>query len=225
MPSLSKKQKIQSELVATAEAMVMSMLLNRDVDASDDEEDDCYEILDTLVMAYDAISEPPYNRYQNMRPWKAEEIEKFVTWMEANRDFLRGAYVKWLTKVKAEAFPDSEGYKHLSAQKVKDKYYNMKKAYKAAKAIQAKFGIGKREEDCERSVNGIGFLFTFFLILIGGYFYFYFYCYFYFYYSYYHRDYFVWGKVFADLRASSETGEEVHAFLEVGCGLGTLSYP
>ena len=71
--------------------------------------------------------------------------------MEDNRERLRGKPVHWISRVKEDVFPDKKGFKHITAQKVRDKYGNLKKAWKNAKKLQEHL----REEDCETSVNGI----------------------------------------------------------------------
>jgi hypothetical protein len=87
-----------------------------------------------------------------MRPWKLEELENLITWMEENHEVLRGKPADWVNKVKEEVFSDNE---HVTVKKLKDKYTNMKKAWKDAKAMQEQSGFGLKEEDCERSINGI----------------------------------------------------------------------
>ena len=80
--------------------------------------------------------------------------------MEENHERLRGRPADWIYKVKEDIFPDNE---HITAKIVRDKYTNMKKSWKVAKAMQEQSGFGLREEDCERSINGIipsSYLFT-----------------------------------------------------------------
>ena len=72
--------------------------------------------------------------------------------MEENHERLRGKPADWINKVKEDIFPDDEGFEHITAKKVRDKYTNMKKAWKDAKTIQEQSGFGLREEDCERSI-------------------------------------------------------------------------
>ena len=72
--------------------------------------------------------------------------------MEENHERLRGKPADWIHKVKEDIFPNNE---HITAKKVRDKYTNMKKAWKDAKMMQEQSGFGLREEDCERSINGI----------------------------------------------------------------------
>ena len=90
-----------------------------------------------------------------MLPWKAEELESLIAWMEENHELLRGRPSDWVIKVKESAFPDNAGFGHITLKKIKDKYNNMKKAWRDAKAIQERSGFGLREEDCEATVNGI----------------------------------------------------------------------
>jgi hypothetical protein len=90
-----------------------------------------------------------------MLPWKAEELENLITWMEENHELLRGRPADWINKVKESIFPDNAGFAHITVKKVKDKYNNMKKAWKDAKAMQEQSGFGLREEDCEGTINGI----------------------------------------------------------------------
>ena len=75
--------------------------------------------------------------------------------MEENHERLRGKPADWINGIKEDVFPDSEGFKHITVKKVRDKYNNMKKAWKGAKTMQEQSGFGLREEDCERTINGI----------------------------------------------------------------------
>lgn len=90
-----------------------------------------------------------------MQPWQAEELENLVSWMEQNHERLRGRPADWINRVKDDIFPDNQGFKHITAKKVKDKYSNMKRAWKDAKVMQEKSGFGPRKEDCDTSVNGM----------------------------------------------------------------------
>ena len=72
--------------------------------------------------------------------------------MEENHERLRGKPADWINRVKEEVFSENN---HITAQKVRDKYGNLKKAWKDAKKMQEQSGFGLREEDCERSINGI----------------------------------------------------------------------
>ena len=89
-----------------------------------------------------------------MRPWQTEELEKLITGMEGNHKRLQGRPADWVNKVKEDTFPDDEGFKYITAKKVRDKYTKMK-AWKDAKTMQEQSGFALREEDCERSINSI----------------------------------------------------------------------
>ena len=75
--------------------------------------------------------------------------------MEGNHERLRGKPADWINRVKEDVFSDNEGFKHITVQKVRDKYGNLKRAWKDAKTMQEQSGFGIREEDCERTINGI----------------------------------------------------------------------
>ena len=85
-----------------------------------------------------------------MRSWQTEEIEELIVWVEENHERLRGRPVDWIRKAKEDIFPNNE---HITAKKVRDKYTNMKKAWKEAKTMQEQSGFGLRGEDCESTEN------------------------------------------------------------------------
>ena len=72
--------------------------------------------------------------------------------MEENHELLRGRPADWILKVKEDIFSENV---HITAKKERDKYPNMKKSWKEAKMMQEQSGFCLREEDCERSINGI----------------------------------------------------------------------
>jgi hypothetical protein len=64
---------------------------------------------------------------RNLQPWKPAELENLITWME---EVLRGRPSDWVNEVEESIFPDDAGFAHITVKKVKDKYNNMKKAWK-----------------------------------------------------------------------------------------------
>ncbi|KAF8430248.1 hypothetical protein EV426DRAFT_713247 [Tirmania nivea] len=73
----------------------------------------------------------------SFRPWKREEVERLVGWMEENQELLRGKQV------------------HITVKKISEKMSNMKKAWKDAKAMQARPGWGIKSEENKESINEI----------------------------------------------------------------------
>jgi hypothetical protein len=70
--------------------------------------------------------------------------------MHDNRSLLRGKQTEWQKQVAEEEFANDP---HITQQKVTNKINNMKKAWKAAKAMQEQSGWGLREEDVESSIS------------------------------------------------------------------------
>ena len=90
-----------------------------------------------------------------MRAWQTEELEIPITWMKENHKRFRGKPADCINGVKEDVLSENEGFKHVRVQKVRDKYGNLKRAWKDAKTMQEQSGFGIREEDCERPTNGI----------------------------------------------------------------------
>ena len=92
-----------------------------------------------------------------MQAWQTEELEILITWVEENHERLRGKPADCINRVKEDVLSDNEAFRHITVQKVRDKYGNLKRAWKDAKTIleQLESGFGIREEDCERPTNGI----------------------------------------------------------------------
>ena len=60
-----------------------------------------------------------------------------------------------MDQVKEDIVPNSEGFKHITAEKLRDKYTKLEKTWKDAKTMQEQSDFGIREGDCERSINGM----------------------------------------------------------------------
>jgi hypothetical protein len=86
-----------------------------------------------------------------MRGWDKSELEKLLGWMEDNQELLRGSTAHWTRRVKETVFTDDE---HIDVKKIKAKYHNMRRGWKAAKEIQEQSGFGLGEDECTSSVNG-----------------------------------------------------------------------
>lgn len=86
---------------------------------------------------------------RSLRPWHTGEIDTFVNWLIENQnEVIRGRPSHWASKAKEEIFRDDEGFTHINTQKLKDKFHNMKKAWKEAKDMQAKMGCALTEAEC-----------------------------------------------------------------------------
>ncbi|KAF8439644.1 hypothetical protein BGX38DRAFT_1206943 [Terfezia claveryi] len=75
------------------------------------------------------------------RPWMREEVERLIGWMEENQELLRGKQVVW--------------HKDITVKRISEKMGNIKKAWKDAKAMQARSGWGIKSEENEESINEI----------------------------------------------------------------------
>jgi hypothetical protein len=89
------------------------------------------------------------NRSREVPPWTKAEIEIFVAWLEENQAISTGKQAEWIRKLKEEAFRDNHGYKHITMEKIKTKFKNMKRSYIKVKRMQTASGFGLREIDCE----------------------------------------------------------------------------
>ena len=48
---------------------------------------------------------------------------------------LQGKPVDWVNRAKEDVFSENEGFKHITVQKVSDKYDNFKRAWKSSRAL------------------------------------------------------------------------------------------
>ena len=87
-----------------------------------------------------------------LRPWTREELERLVTWMEENREKLRGKQITWYKEVKDEEFGAEA---HITVKKISDKLGNMRKVWKDAKAMQARSGWGIKPQENGDSMNEV----------------------------------------------------------------------
>ncbi|KAF8459269.1 hypothetical protein BDZ91DRAFT_464829 [Kalaharituber pfeilii] len=85
-----------------------------------------------------------------LSPWKREELERLITWMQENFESLRGKQVVWHKDVKDQVFSDDD---HITVKKIGEKAQNMKKSWKDAKAMHTRSGWGIKAEDNELSIN------------------------------------------------------------------------
>lgn len=70
--------------------------------------------------------------------------------MEENRESLKGKQVAWHKDIKEQIFATD---KHITVKKITDKAGNMKRTWKAAKAMQEQSGWGVKATHNTESVN------------------------------------------------------------------------
>ncbi|KAI5304753.1 hypothetical protein KEM56_005995 [Ascosphaera pollenicola] len=67
-----------------------------------------------------------------MRPWKREEVDALLAWMDEHKEVVRGKMNKWCQQVKDDVFEHNDD---IQWTKIKDKYHNMRRQWLNARKL------------------------------------------------------------------------------------------